>query len=321
MRAVIAEQAGPPEVLHEIETVDPIPADGEVVIAVDIAATTFVETQMRAGRSPGPPMTFPAVLGNGVGGTVCAVGSDVETAWIGVTVVTTTGGRGGYATLAVAAARDLHRLPEGVDLETAVALLADGRTALGLATAARIKPGDMVAVTAAAGGVGTLLVQLAVAGDARVIALVGSDAKRDLPVQLGAEAALNYSEPRWLRRLNAAAPTGFNVAFDGVGGEVSAALTSRLNRGGRYLPHGAAGGPFGKVDEAFAEERRVTTISLSQIAGGPAQQFQLVEEALRLAARGKLRPIIGQTFPLSRAADAHAAMEARQTTGKTLLRV
>src|SRR4051812_29412794 len=237
MRAVVADNAGPPDVLHEVEMPDPTPADDQVVVAVELAATTFVETQMRAGRSPGPSVTFPVVLGNGVGGTVCAVGSGVDGSWLGDVVVTSTGGRGGYASLAVAAVSDLHRLPEGVDLETALALLADGRTALGLATAARFKPGDMVAVTAAAGGVGTLLVQLAVAAGARVIALVGSDRKRDVPLGLGAEAAVNYSEDRWLRRLNAAAPVGFDVVFDGVGGAVSTALTERLNRGARYMPH------------------------------------------------------------------------------------
>ncbi len=177
MQAVRAEHAGPPDVLELVELPDPVPGAGEVRIAVTFAAITFIDTQMRAGNSPGPPVSFPVVLGNGVGGTVIEVGDDVDPTWMDTTVVSSTGGRGGYATDALAAVSDLHRVPAGLELADATALLADGRTALGLMRAADVADGETVTITAAAGGVGGLLVQLASDAGARVIALAGDDAK------------------------------------------------------------------------------------------------------------------------------------------------
>ena len=155
MRAVLANRPGPPEVLSIVNLPDPEPAPGQVVIAVDVIATTFIDTQLRSGTGVRPldPSVFPLVLGNGVGGTVTAVGDSVDPAWAGVRVVTGTGGSGGYATRAVAAVADLHRVPDTIDLAPAVAVLADGRTAVGLFRAAHVQPGETVAVTAAAGGV------------------------------------------------------------------------------------------------------------------------------------------------------------------------
>ena len=107
--------------------------------------------------------------------------------------------------------------------------------------------------------------------------------------------------------------------FDGIGGAVSAPLTARLGPGGRYLPHGTASGTWGDIDAAGLAARRITTIPLTAIASEPRELYDLVEEALRRASDGTLRPTVGQTFPLERAADAHVAMEARLALGKTLL--
>jgi NADPH:quinone reductase len=319
VRAVIADHPGPPDVLHLVELPDPIPGAGEAAVQVAFAAIAFIDTRLRAGNSPGPSVTFPAVLGNGVGGAVVQVGPNVDEEWLGATVVSTTGGRGGYATLALASAGDLHRVPAGVDLDAATALLADGRTAVGLSTAARIAPGDTVVVTAAGGGLGSLLVQLAARAGGRVVALAGNDLKLDLARSLGAAVALNYRDDDWVDQLSAVAPSGIDVAFDGVGGAVSPAITERLNRRARYLPHGVAGGPFGRVDADIAATREIVTIPLGEITKDPDEFHRLVDEALDLAARGDLRPTVGQTFPLADAAAAHAAIEARGTMGKTLL--
>lgn len=133
MRAVVAARPGPPEVLEVVDLPDPAPGPGEVVVGVEVVTTTFVDTELRAGRGPRPVAAseFPLVPGNGVAGTVAVVGAGVDRSWLGVSVVTSTGGRGGYASRAVAAVEDLHRIPEDVDPLTATALLADGRTALG----------------------------------------------------------------------------------------------------------------------------------------------------------------------------------------------
>jgi NADPH2:quinone reductase len=259
------------------------------------------------------------VLGNGVAGTVVALGADVDAGWLGAEVATATGGSGGYATRAIAAATDLHRIPSGLDVRSAAALLADGRTAIGLTDAARIQPGDTVAVTAAAGGVGSLVVQLARNAGATVVALAGDDPKLDHARSLGAGAAVNYRHPDWPRQLADIAPGGLDVAFDGVGGDTSRHLFDRIAPGGRYLPYGAASGAWGDVDAGLAASRGVTVVPLSAIGGGPDDLHRLIEAALQQAASGQIRPTIGQTYPLDRAADAHAAIEARATLGKTLL--
>jgi NADPH2:quinone reductase len=315
MRAAVAREPGPPSVLELRELPDPVPAAGEVVVAVAVAATTFVDTQLRAGAGPRPvdPSEFPLVLGNGVAGTVVELGEGVDPAWEGERVVTTTGGRGGYASRAVAAADDLHRIPAGVDERTAVAVLADGRTALALTGAASVRGGEVVAVTAAAGGLGSLIVQLAVAAGARVVALAGGPDKVRHARSLGAAEAVDYRADGWASALGR-----LDVVFDGVGGDVGAALAARLAPGGRYVQHGAASGTWADV-EATVRARGGTLIPLALVGNDPALLHRLVDEALELAADGALRPTIGQVVPLERAGDAHAAMEARQVIGKTLL--
>src|SRR5579863_1073928 len=130
MRAVWLRQFGPPEVLVMGEAPNPTSAEGEVLVAVEFSSITFVETQVRGGRSPFPlpPGALPMIPGNGVGGVVTEVGDDSEPSLIGRRVVTTTGGRGGYAERVAVDVGSLVEVPPGVELNQAVALLADGRT-------------------------------------------------------------------------------------------------------------------------------------------------------------------------------------------------
>lgn len=318
MRAVIADQPGRPDVLRAITLPDPEPGPDQVRVAVGVAAITFVDTLIRAGSPVAPRAAFPVVLGNGVGGVIDRVGPDVDPTWIGTPVVTTTGGTGGYASLAVARAADLHRVPEPLGIAEAVALLADGRTAVGLHDAARIRSGDTVLVTAAAGGVGSLLVQLAKASGAQVVALAGSATKLDHARSLGADATAAYRGPGWGARLHETAPDGVDVVFDGIGADLTPALFPLVRPGGRYVQHGAAGGSWGQIDPERAADRDITVVPLSAV-GGPDQMFDLTEQALGLAARRAIRPVIGQTFALEDAATAHLAIESRTTIGKTLL--
>ena len=132
MRAVWITEYGDPEVLRLGEAPDPVPGPGQVLVRVAVASITFVETQMRAGRAPFPGPTPPMILGNGVGGVVEALGPGVDEKLLGRTVVTSTGGQGGYAELAAAAVGDLVDVPPGLSLNDATALLADGRTATAL---------------------------------------------------------------------------------------------------------------------------------------------------------------------------------------------
>ena len=320
MRAVWLKEFGPPEALVPGEAPDPVPGAGQVVVAVAFANITFVETQVRAGRSPFPlpPGALPMIPGNGVGGVVAATGPGADAALIGRRVVSATGGRGGYAERAAVPAGGLVEVPEGLALDEAVALLADGRTAMALARAARIAPGERVLVLAAAGGVGSLLVQLAQAAGARVLAAAGGPGKLRLARELGAEVTADYRQPDWPVALRAAAGAA-DVVFDGVGGQIGRAAFWLLDPGGRMLSYGLASGEFTEVSEDEARARQVTIARGVPVT--PDESTALTRAALGLAAAGRLRAVIGQRFPLEAAAAAHRAIESRATIGKTLLEV
>jgi NADPH2:quinone reductase len=304
MRAVVLSEFGPPENLVLSEVPDPIAGPDQVLIEVEAAGVTFIETQVRAGTfALRPPRELPVVLGNGVAGTAA-----------GRAVVSTTGGLGGYAERVAVDASELIDIPVGLASTDALALLADGRTALGLTELATPAEGEWVLVEAAGGGVGSLLVQLATAAGARVIGAASSQPKLAVAKESGAVAVVDYRAPDWpdqVRKLTGGA--GFDLVFDGVGGDIGSAALDLTRRGGRFCVHGAASGTMTKPDPA------VTFIGLHQFQRDAAGIRELAATALAEAAAGRLRPTIGQTFPLADASRAHARIEARQSIGKTLL--
>jgi NADPH:quinone reductase len=325
VRAVRVERPGPPEVLEVVEVPDPEPGPGEVLIDVAVAAIVFIDTQVRAGRSP-RPQSFPLFPGNGVAGAVAAVGEGVDPATVGRRVVSATGGSGGYAERVVVPATEPYGVPGALDLQTAAALLADGRTAIGLARAAGLAEGDRVLVTAAGGGVGSLLVQLARrAGAATVVGLAGGERKLALARERGADVTADYRQPGWAGEVRAATDSsvgeGIDVVFDGVGGEVGAELVGLAAPGARFVIHGMASGSPTAIDPAGVEDRKLTVVTLGDVLPDPGDVRSATTEALAAAADGWLVPTIGQTFPLERVADAHAAIESRVALGKTLLLV
>ncbi|WP_460492226.1 zinc-binding dehydrogenase [Dactylosporangium cerinum] len=274
-----------------------------MLIRVEAAGITFIETQTRAGRAPKAVAVPPTVLGNGVGGTVIAGDPSLRNR----RVVASLNGTGGYAELAVASVRNVVPVPDGVSTLDATALLADGRTALGLHELAAPQPGETVLVEAAAGGVGSILVQLALAAGARVIGAASGERKLQLIRDLGAEA-VDYTVPGWTDPVK-----GFDVVYDGVGGTIGREALAATAAGGRFVVHGASGGPMTQTGEG------VTGFGFPDLMRIGQRAPELAAKALQAAAEGRLRPVIGQTFPLDRAADAHAAIEARETLGKTLL--
>jgi NADPH2:quinone reductase len=318
MRAVVLSEFGPPEQLALAELSDPVAGPGQVLLSVEFAGVTFVETQIRSGHPPHPAMApgLPAVLGNGVGGTVIAAGPGATPAVVGQQFVTTTGGSGGYAELVAVPAAELIPVPEGMALDQAVALLADGRTAMALMQSADIKAGEIVLVEAAAGGVGSLLVQLARNAGATVVAAAGGPRKAEAAAGLGATVAVDYRDPEW-PELVAAAVGSVDVVFDGVGGAVGAAAFRLLGDGGRICMFGMASGSFTPVPEQEIAGRRITVVRGVSVT--PDRMRELTVAALDTAAAGELRPVIGQRFGLADAAQAHAAIEGRSTIGKTLL--
>jgi NADPH2:quinone reductase len=272
---------------------------------------TFVETQFRAsGSGPFTPV-LPMIPGNGVGGVISRVGEGVGLGLVGKRVVTSTGGAGGYAQRVAVDASLVFPVPDALSLDVAVALLADGRTATGLVHAASVAPGERVLVEAAAGGVGSLLVQLAKAAGAEVVAAAGGAEKIARARELGADFAVDYTEPGWPEKAGEV-----DVVFDGVGGEIGTTAFSLLRPGGRMARYGLASGTWAEVSEEDARARGVTLVGS---IGDAAALRGFTESALAAAAAGDLTPVIGQRFPLADAAEAHAAIEARATFGKTLL--
>ena len=326
MRAVVMREFGPPEVLEPTEADEVRAGPGEVVIDVEIANVTFVETQVRAGKPPHPSMlpALPAILGNGVGGTVAgaatsgAATAGTATSGAGRRVVASLNGTGGYAERVVVPAARLIEVPDRVALRDAVALLADGRTAFALADRAGLRAGDTVLIEAAAGGVGTLLVQIARNAGARVVALAGQPRKLATARDLGADLTVDYSRDGWDKQVRDAVGQ-VDVVFDGVGGDIALAAFGLLAAGGRFCPFGMASGSFAPVTAELARARQVSV--LAGAAASPQELAALVRTALAEAAAGRLRPVIGQEFELAAAAKAHAAIEARTTVGKTLLTV
>lgn len=230
---------------------------------------------------------------------------------------------GGYAELAVVDAERPHELPEGLSYPVAVAMIGTGRTAMGIIEMAAFRPGDVAVITAAAGGLGGLLVQEARHAGATVVGLAGGPAKTARVRELGADVAVDYTAPDWpaavRKALDGAAPT---VALDGVGGEIGRQVLDLLGIGGRIILYGGAGAG-GALTELTTGDLYAKGLTASVAVGPrlmhrPGGMRALEETALAAAASGRLVPAV-QTFPLAQAAAAHAALESRATMGKVVL--
>ncbi|MFJ4187189.1 zinc-binding dehydrogenase [Kitasatospora sp. NPDC089509] len=321
MRSVQAVRFGGPEVLVPGEAPEPVVGPGQVLVEVSVVGITFVETRIRRGvdRWHAKP-ELPYVPGGMVAGRVSAVGAGTDPGWLGRPVLADAGATGAFAERVAAEAEGLIPVPEGLDLRAAAALHTDGSTATGLVAGARIAPGDWVLVEAAAGGVGSLLVQLARVAGARVIGLARGARKLDLIRSLGADAAVDYSAPDWPEQVRrATGGAGVDVVFDGVGGEIGRAAFELTARHGRFSVHGAASGGLTAIEPEEARKNEVEVIGIEQLYGFRPRMHEWAEQVMAEAVAGRVRPVIGQTFPLERAADAHAAIEGRTALGKTLL--
>ena len=149
-----------------------------------------------------------------------------------------------------------------------------------------------------------------------MIGAAGGERKVGAISELPAELAVDYSDPHWADRVRAE-QGGVEVVFDGVGGTIGGDALGLVVDGGRFVPFGMASGAFTALPEDDLTRRRISVVRF--VPRGPDEMHARSSRALQLAADGLLRPLIGQTFPLDRAADAHAAIEARSTIGKTLL--
>jgi NADPH2:quinone reductase len=330
VRVISVDRFGGPEVLAPASAPDPVAGPGEVVIAASASDVLFVDTMIRAGRGVGFfPTRPPYVPGGGVVGEVISVGDGVADVdggaggWLGRPVIAHTGGAGGgggYAERAAVGVADVVPVPDGLDPLLAGAIIHDGPTALRIARLVDVQPGEQVLVLGAAGGMGILLVQLLRAAGARVIGAARGPAKTDAVAAAGADAVIDYGQPGWTSLvLDATGGTGPAVVLDGVGGQLGLDAYAVIADGGRFSAHGAPSGGFAAIDRDDARSRKVTVTGLGDLQVRPGDRAELARQLLPEVASGKIRPLIGQTFPLAEAARAHALMESRQAVAKTLL--
>ncbi|WP_067567387.1 zinc-binding dehydrogenase [Nocardia acidivorans] len=329
MRAVEAKAFGEPDVLAVTEIADPVAGAGEVVVAVAAADVMFLDTLLRSGRGRDYfPVRPPFVPGGAVSGIVKSAGPGVDTAWIGRRVATPTAASGigsgtptgGYAEKVLAKVDALAAVPDALSLEQAVALVHDGRTALAVADRANLTSGEWVLITAAAGGLGTLLIQLARSAGARVIAAARGEAKLALAQRLGAEAVVDYSEDGWVGKVRERTG-GVQAVLDGAGGDIGRDSLGAMASGGRLIGYGNAAGGFAAIDVEAAAAQDITVITLFEITSEATDWSALHDRAQTEAASGRLEVVIGQRFALADAAAAHTAIESRAAAGRTILTV
>jgi NADPH2:quinone reductase len=322
MLAVQAVRFGGPRVLVAGPVPDPEPGPGQVVVRTAAADVLFVDTAIRAGHATDFfPIRPPYVPGNGIAGRVIAAGDGVDPGWLGRAVVVHTGGAGGsggYAEQVAVPAGELIPVPDGLGLPEAAALLHDGSTAAGLLEETGVQPGEHVLVTAAAGGMGVLLVQLARAAGGQVVGAARGERKLAAVRNAGGRAYHNPPPGCPGRVLELTGGQRVDVVFDGAGGELGATSFGLIARGGRFSAHGMSDGGFARLDPAAAGRLGVTVTGIGEYA--PAVFRRRAAAALAAAADGRIRPVIGQEYPLADAAGAHAALESRTAVAKTLLR-
>ncbi|MFF3467676.1 zinc-binding dehydrogenase [Streptomyces sp. NPDC002619] len=325
MRAIRQFAFGGPEVLRLEEVPDPHPGCGEVRIRVESAGVHLLDTVIRqGGGGPRAASRLPMTPGREVAGVIDEVGSDVETNLIGQRVVADLGPTGGgYAELAPAQVASIHVIPDDVDADSAVAMVGTGRTAMAILELAAPTADDVVLITAAAGGIGTLLVQAAHAVGATVVGVAGGPNKVALVDRTGADHAVDYSRSDWPDAVREAlADRPVTLALDGVGGAIGRGALELLGVAGRLVMFGSSSGSLTELSAGDLFGRGISAGSAvgARILQRPGGIRTLELSALEAVSSRRLIPLIGRRFALADAAAAHVALQSRATTGKTVLR-
>jgi len=319
MLAIQAVRAGGPEVLEAIDLPVPAPGPGQILVRHHAVGLNFIDTYHRSGLYP---MRMPAVLGLEASGLVETVGEGVTRFVVGDRVAYN-GSLGAYAEAAVVPADRAVKVPDAVSLEIAAAVLLKGMTAEFLVRRCfHVKPGDLVLVHAAAGGVGSILVQWCKTLAATVIATVGSEAKAGIARELGADHVILYGqEDVAVRVAEITGGKGVAVVYDGVGKDTFEGSLKSLARRGVLATFGNASGPVPPFSplELSGKSLFVTRPRLFDYIVTTEELDESAEALFTVLASGAVKIDIGQTFPLSEARAAHEALEGRRTTGATLL--
>lgn len=325
MYAIEAQSPGSPDVLTWTEVDTPAPGPTDVLVQSHAAGVNFIDTYRRSGIYP---MPFPHIPGSEGSGVVVEAGDhsgiDVGTrvAWADAPA--------SYAEFVVVPAGGCLVVPDGVDMDTAAALPLQGLTAHYLVRSTfEVDEDQWVLITAGAGGVGGLVIQLAKARGAHVITTAGNAEKAAIAREHGADHVLVLGEmDNLVEEIPAAVqeivPGGVHVSYDGIGKDTfEGTLASLRPRGLQVLFGGASGQvpPFDIQRLNSAGSLYLTRPTLAHYAAEPAELDWRASELFEAVLHGDLNVPVGRTFPLSEAAAAHEALEGRATTGKTLLTI
>jgi len=320
MKAIRIHAAGGPEVMRLEDVAQPTPKAGEALVKVDAAGLNYIDVYFRSGQYKAE---YPLTLGLEAGGTVTAVGPNVSEVKVGDKVAYT-GVPASYAEYAVAPAARLVVLPAGVSTKQGAAAMLQGMTAHYLACSTYpLKKGDTCLVHAAAGGVGLLLCQMAKMRGARVIGTVSTDEKAKLAREHGADETIIYTRQDFeaeVKRLTDG--KGLQVVYDAVGKTTWDKSLSSLAPRGLIALYGQSSGPIGQIDPGILNTKGslfLTRPSLNHHIASREELQSRAGEVLGWIRDGKLRLRTEFEFPLKDAAEAHRALEGRQTTGKVLL--
>ncbi|HEX6669033.1 MAG TPA: quinone oxidoreductase [Gemmatimonadales bacterium] len=320
MKAIRVQSTGGPEVLRLEDVPTPEPGPGQLLLRVEAAGVNFIDVYQRKGLYRLP---LPFTPGREAAGVVERVGAGVTTLKPGDRVVSETVA-GGYAEFTVVAAERAVPLPDGLDTRVAAAVMLQGLTAHYLAFSTYpLRPGDTCLVHAAAGGVGLLLCQIASRLGARVIGTAGSEDKARLAREAGAAEVILYDEADFLeetRRLTGGA--GVQVVYDSVGRTTFLKGLDCLAPRGTMVLYGQSSGPVEPIDPQLLNQKGslyLTRPTLAHYVHTRSELVRRTDELLGWVRDGSLRVRIGREFPLASAAEAHAELEGRRTTGKVLL--
>ncbi|MGW6488012.1 NAD(P)H-quinone oxidoreductase [Streptomyces sp. NPDC055056] len=316
MKAISIREAGGPEVLEWIETDDPTPATGEVLIDVAATALNRADVMQRMGLYPLPPGTSP-YPGLEVSGRISALGEGVSGWKVGDEVCALLTG-GGYAQKVAVPAGQLLTVPKGVSLVEAAALPEAAATVWSnIVMTAGLKEGETFLMHGGAGGVGTLAIQIAKALGARVVTTVGSPEKARKARQLGADATINYREQDFAEH------GPYDVILDVVGGQYLEGNIKSLAADGRLVIIGLQNGLEGQLNLGDLVFKRLSVHGTTLRTRSAAQKAEIVAEVQRnvwpMIENASVKLILDRTLSMADAADAHRLMEEGQHVGKILL--
>lgn len=323
MKAVRFKEYGGPQVLENVELDRPVPKGHEVLIEIHAVGVNYADTARREGQYV-VPTPLPFVPGAEVAGVVVETGEKANHIKPGTRVVTLIES-GGYAEYALADGRFIIPLDDQLDFQQAAALPLQGLSAYHiLKTMGRLQAGETVLVHAAAGGVGTIAVQLAkLFGAGKVIATASSGEKLELAKQMGADATINYTDENWEEEvLKLTDGKGVDVALEMAGGDVFHKTLKCLAVFGRLVVYGVASGEPAKFHPSnlMGKNQAVIGFFLPQIMRRPDLLKPSLQELFTYLAQGKLKLMIGDVYPLTDAAQVHDLMQSRKTKGKLLLK-